>query len=144
MTLKDQISELQNSGKFKTTNSQNFYSAPYSRPWNFDNYQQFKVGTMFGLWKWEKDKFVILAFMNDRPGNGHLEDVLDWFYCSAVCAQLPLVIRSVDNKRFLKHLIEKRGFVHINDGTDGPEVIKYLNKIELEVEKKLRDKIYLK
>lgn len=141
MTIKDQITDLQNSDKFKTTNGQDFYSAPYARPWNFENYQQFKVGTMFGLWKWENDKFVILAFLNDKPGNGNLEDVFDWFYCSAVCAQVPLVIRSVDNKRFLKHLIEKRGFVQINDE---PDVQKSLDQMEKEVVQKLKDKIFIK
>lgn len=140
-SLKETIAELQNSGRFKTTNGQDFFSAPYARPWNFDNYQQFKIGTMFGLWKWEKDNFVILAIQNDKRHNGHLEDVFDWFMCSAVCAQVPLVIRSVDNKRFLKHLIEKRGFVQINDE---PDVQKSLADIEKEVEKKLNDKIYIK
>lgn len=140
-SLKDIIGGLQKADKFKTTNDQPFYSAPYQRPLNFEDYQQFKVGTMYGLWKWESDKFVILAFLNNNPGNGHLEDTLDWFMCSSVCAQVPLVIRSVDNTRFLKHLIDKRGFVLLNDG---PDVIKSLKQIESEVKIKLDRKIYFK
>lgn len=151
--LKDTIADLQNSGRFKTTNGQDFYSAPYDRPWNLSNYHMFKVGTCDGLWYNTKKAFFILAIVNNCPGNGHFEDLLDWFYCSSVTSKLPLIIQEVGSlqnaafgdfkvsDRFAKHLVEKRGFKRIASTDD---YIKDLKSIEQEVRQKLKDKIYIK
>lgn len=93
------------------------------------------------LWNDKPKSFEILAIVNDLPGNGHFEDVMDWFQSSCVCAQVPLIIRSVDNKKFLKHLIDKRGFVQINDV---PDVQKSLKDIEKDVRIKVDNKTYIK
>jgi hypothetical protein len=51
--------------------------------------------------------------MNDRPGNGHLEDMFEWFEHSCKRDNKALVIAEFFNERFKKHCIEKRGFTEI-------------------------------
>ena len=151
-SLKETIYELQNSGKFKTTNGQDFYAAPYIRPWNTTGYTQFKIGTIHGLYYNTKEAIVILAVLNDKPGNGNFEDCLDWFECACVTTGLPLIFEEVDSLKnempelklsgtLAKHLVEKRGFKRI-EGTD--DYIKELPAIQQDVQKKLDDKIYIK
>lgn len=99
--------------KFQSTHKLDFLAAPYSRqfteadepPW-----QEFKIGTCFGLWRANKQNYEILSFKNKESGNGHLEDVFEWFEQSCKRDKYNLVVIEVWNKRFEKHLIEKRGF----------------------------------
>lgn len=74
-------------------------------PWRL-----FQVGTCHGQWRAVPGAYEILSVMNDEPGNGHFEDVLQWFEQSCRRDGKVLRIRSVDNKKFKKHLIRKRGF----------------------------------
>ena len=151
-SLKDTIVELLTSDKFKTTNDQYFYSAPYDRPLNVDGYIAFKVGTVNGIWLSDKEAIIILAVMNNKPGNGHFVDLFDWFEVACIQAELPLIFKEVDNLKeempslqlsgtLAKHLVEKRGFKRI-EGTD--DYIKELPAIQKDVQKKLDDKIYIK
>src|SRR5688572_27363722 len=73
----------------------------------------FKVGTMEGQWFSTEDVYVILSFMNNEPGNGHLDDVFEWFEFSCKRDKKPLMILELMNDRFKKHLIEKRGFEEV-------------------------------
>lgn len=75
---------------------------------------RFRVGTCSGLWRSTKDSYDILAIDNKNPGNGHFDDVLEWFIQSCKRDKKVLRVLEIWNKNFKKHLIEKRGFKKIN------------------------------
>lgn len=80
-------------------------------PWEFgEEYQRFRIGTVTGLWGSNDQAYLILALQNDNPGNGHLEDLFDWFYQSCRRDQKDLIIQEVWNAGLREHLIKKRGF----------------------------------
>ncbi len=71
---------------------------------------QFKVGTVYGLWSSTSESYIILSIYNEEPGNGHFEDVLQWFYYSCVRDKKHLRIEELMNDDFARHLREERGF----------------------------------
>lgn len=74
------------------------------------DFMRFRVGTCEGLWQSTGSSYDILAVTNSSPGNGHFEDVLEWFEHSCRRDFKDLQILEVWNKRLLAHLISKRGF----------------------------------
>lgn len=78
-------------------------------------YQGFLIGTCDGLWTSRPDAYVILAVVNEKPGNGHFEDVLEWFYHSCRRDRKHLVIEQLWNPKFRRHLMAKRGFLPLGD-----------------------------
>lgn len=94
-------------------------------------YLLFRVGTCEGLWTVRAEVFVILSIVNDDPGNGHLEDVMEWFYFSCMSAGKHLLIEELMNEKFRDHLIEKRGFKPFLYG----HLIKYFGDIKDEYDK---------
>lgn len=103
---------------FRTTHSLPFLSAPWHRD---PAWQVFKIGTCNGQWRATRDAYEILTIVNDDPGNGHLADVFEWFENSCKRDNKSLRVREVWNKKFLKYLIRKRGFVRER----GDDVIKH-------------------
>mgnify|MGYP006900773195 CR=1 FL=1 len=81
--------------------------------WLFPEFKMFRVGTCYGLWRSTGKTYDILAIDNKEKGNGHLNDVLQWFEYSCRRDNLSLRVLELWNKRFMKHLIEKRGFKRI-------------------------------
>lgn len=82
----------------------------------------FRVGSCHGQWFWLEVKgfgqcLCLLSVMNEFPGNGHLEDVFQWFENSAKRAKVPFMMMDFENQAFKKHCIEKRGFEEVI-GTD--------------------------
>ena len=92
--------------------------------WIMGPYVQFRIGTCHGLWNATANSYDILAIDNKEKGNGHLEDVFEWFENSCKRDNRDLKILEVWNQDFKQHLIEKRGFVDI--GKDN--LIKYIKK----------------
>lgn len=70
----------------------------------------FKVGTCHGQWGCAKDSYFILSVMNSEIGNGHLDDVFQWFEYSAKRDGKNLIVLECINDRFYNHLLYKRGF----------------------------------
>lgn len=70
----------------------------------------FKVGTCSGLYNIAEATVDIIAIANEQKGNGHLEDVFEWFEYSCKTSKRNLRILELMNKKFEKHLITKRGF----------------------------------
>lgn len=107
---------------FKSTHSLEFMQGP--RFFNGDDQSPYlyRIGTCHGLWYSKPDAYVLLMVMNDEIGNGHFTDVMEWFENSCARDKKNFIVAEVWNKRLLKHLIEKRGFVAI-EGTEN--VIKY-------------------
>jgi hypothetical protein len=80
-------------------------------PFRWDvNFTHFQVGTVTGLWATIDQSYVILAVLNSEPGNGHLIDVWDWFEFSCRRDHYSLKVIEILEKRFIDHLIKKRGF----------------------------------
>jgi hypothetical protein len=103
--------------KLKTTEFKTSHNLPFEdAPWKYsDEFRRFRIGTCEGLWGSTPLTFDILAITNDVPGNGHFEDVLQWFSHSCRRDGKDLRIMEVWNKRLLKHLIEKRRFLSCGD-----------------------------
>jgi hypothetical protein len=97
--------------EFKTIHDLPFEVAEWE--WNGlsgDNWQRFRVGTCEGIWRCQDDAYEILAIDNKVKGNGHFEDVLQWFYNSCIRDKKNFKIREVWNQKLKAHLINKRGF----------------------------------
>ena len=98
---------------FQTTHKLDFYQKDwYLSP----SCKAFKVGTCEGIYDIFDNTYRIIAIVNDKQGNGHFEDVLEWFENSAKRDGYKLAIVEIWNKRFKKHLIKKRGFKPFSDG----------------------------
>lgn len=95
--------------EFQTKHKLDFEVAP----WAVDpNYQRFRIGTCNGLWGVTDDAYLLLAIKNNLPGNGHLEDVFEWFEHSCERDNKDFIIQEIWNSGFGKNLFSKRGFVH--------------------------------
>lgn len=77
-------------------------------------HQTFRVGTCTGQWGSTSDSYYILSVINSSPGNGHFEDVLQWFEFSANRDKRNLLILEILDGRFYNHLLLKRGFVALD------------------------------
>ena len=81
-----------------------------TREWWFDNNKtEFCVGTCEGLYYCDKKNYIILAIRNNSPGNGHFNDVIQWFENSCKRDKRNLVFECIINDRFKKYLL-KNGF----------------------------------
>lgn len=111
--------------EFKSSHNLPFESCPWSRN---PAYQCFRVGTCEGQWFCSDaaNAYCILTIINNQPGNGHLEDVFEYFIRSCKRDRKSLMVLEIMNGRFKKHLIEKRGFIPMM-GTD--HLIKFLDDL---------------
>jgi len=101
---------------FKSQHNLLFEVAPYHMQFCDDiEWKLFRVGTCQGLWTSIPSSYDILAIDNMELNNGHLNDVFQWFERSCKRDKKSLRILEVWNKRFKKHLIEKRRFVDIGN-----------------------------
>jgi hypothetical protein len=99
---------------FKSEHDLDFLVAPYPRQLTEDiKWDAFKVGTCEGLFGVTAESYVILAISNTEKGNGHLNDVFQWFSRSCIRDKRSLKILEVWNQDFRDHLINKRGFKDI-------------------------------
>jgi hypothetical protein len=73
-------------------------------------WKMFRVGTCEGQYRVTPESYELLSIINSSPGNGHLDDALEWFEWAANKSKLPLRILRFTNERFKKHMIEKRGY----------------------------------
>jgi len=108
-----------------TTHGLNFEAGPYPSFFEGEHWNSYRVGTVKGLWNSDEKDYLILSFINDKPGNGHLDDVLQWFEMSAKRDGRNLRILSLNNRRFYRHLIAKRGFKQIKGNVN--DLIKRFN-----------------
>ena len=75
-----------------------------------DGWRNFRIGTCLGQWRAIPEAYEILSILNTKPGNGHFDDVLEWFTQSCKRDGKCLRFREVGNPLFKAHLIGKRGF----------------------------------
>lgn len=75
-----------------------------------ENYLRFRVGTCNGVFSYDRKNYLILTINNEEPGNGHFDDVMEWFEQSCVRDKKDLIIQELFNSHLKAHLIRKRGF----------------------------------
>lgn len=95
---------------FKSTHNLDFEVVQ----WHDPSMQLFRIGTCEGLWTSDKKSYIIIAVTNSEPGNGHLNDVFQWFEASCKRDKKSLKIVEIMNMDFMFHLINKRGFKKIS------------------------------
>ena len=100
--------------EFKSTNNLQFEQRPWFRDPGQD---EFRIGTCEGLYFSTPDAYCILVVTNNEKGNGHLQDVFDWFENSCKRDGKNLMILDFFNEKFKTHCINKRGFSPV-PGTD--------------------------
>lgn len=102
--------------EFKSSHNLIFESCPWERN---PAMQCFRIGTCEGQWFYSDlaNAYCILTVINNCPGNGHLNDVFEYFENSCKRDQKALMILELMNEHFKKHLIEKRSFIPM-PGTD--------------------------
>ncbi|MEA4975701.1 hypothetical protein SDC9_171571 [bioreactor metagenome] len=108
--------KISNKPEFRSEHNLPFEVAEY--PMNIDpktKWMLFRVGTCEGLWTSTQQSYDILAVTNRIPGNGHFNDVLQWFEQSCRRDKKALRILEVWNSNFKRHLIENRSFRDIGD-----------------------------
>jgi hypothetical protein len=106
---------------FETTHKLPFET----RQWRSDPViQEFRIGTCNGQWFTTSTSYCLLSVINNEPGNGHLDDVFQWFENSCRRDNRPLIVLEVINERFRRHLLIKRGFERLTDD----HVIKFFER----------------
>lgn len=81
---------------------------------------------MASQWGIGKSFYYILSIINDKPGNGHLDDVFEWFENSCKRDGRNLLVLECFNEEFYDHLISKRNFLPI--GNNKENCIKVFNQ----------------
>jgi hypothetical protein len=95
---------------FQSTHKLDFLSSEWPYLMNTDGWHLYKVGTCNGQWRSTLDAYEILSVINDKPGNGHFNDIMEWFENSCKRDKRILRIREVWNKELHTHMLTKRGF----------------------------------
>lgn len=110
---------------FQSTNNLEFFSRPYPQKIE-DGYdwQQYKIGTVDGLWCHKNDSYIILTFNNTDKNNGHFTDVMEWFQYSCKRDKINFKILEVMNPDFKNHLQSNWNFVPCGKN----DLIKYYKK----------------
>lgn len=96
---------------FQSSHKLEFLSGHWNNPLNTDGWQCFKIGTCNGQWRATETSYEILSVINEKPGNGHFEDVLEWFENSCKRDKRDFRILEVWNTSLAAHLVIKRGFI---------------------------------
>lgn len=108
--FKQALSSRPGANKCITTHHLDFEIAK----WKGDpSLRMFRVGTVEGLYGHDKESIFIVAILNPQSGNGHLEDVFEWFEYACRKSGKKLVIKDLWNDRFRRHLLRKRGFMPV-------------------------------
>lgn len=95
---------------FKSSHQLEFLSRHWANPINTEGWQEFMIGTCHGQWRATATSYDILTVINSEPGNGHFEDVLEWFERSCKRDKKALRILEVWNRKLAIHLLLKREF----------------------------------
>jgi hypothetical protein len=95
--------------EFISTNKLDFGTAPFSSKIAQKPMKRFKIGTCIGLFGITQEGYEIHSINNIEQGNGHFEDVLEWFEYVCKRDSGSLIFTNVPTERFKKHL-KKRGY----------------------------------
>lgn len=105
--------------KFKSPHKLKFKTAPHLIGGAPTGMEKFIVGTCHGLWVQHNLSVDMWAVINEKPGNGHMDDVIEWFFQIAKAGNVPIRVMDISNKTFYDELVEKWKFLP----TDHPNVL---------------------
>lgn len=97
--------------EWKSSHNLIFEIAPFE--YDSDTFR-FRIGTCDGIWTVQGKSYCIIAVTNRERGNGHFEDVLEFFERSCRRDGYSLRVLEFVNQRLKRHFIEKRGFKEIS------------------------------
>lgn len=125
------VEDIQNNFKMKVADKiknkpgfQSMHNLHYEEmPGTWYGEKKYRVGTCTGIYHFTRISLNIVAIVNSEPGNGHFEDVLQWFERSCRRDKKNLVFMHCDNLRFRDHLITNRGFKMIPGTTNVCKII---------------------
>jgi hypothetical protein len=83
-----------------------------------DDVYRFFVGTCNGIFDVNAEGVNIIGITNENPGNGHVDDVFEWFEYAAAGADTRLWVREIYNQRFKQRCLTKRGFIQSSNPMD--------------------------
>lgn len=75
-----------------------------------NDFKKYRVGSCDGLWQSTKTSYDILSIINSVKGNGHFNDVIQWFEYSCKRDRKDFRFLEVWNEELYKHLVTKRKF----------------------------------
>ncbi len=110
---------------FKSTHNLPFEVAESKPIFKSFGYKNFRVGTCEGLWGDTGDSFFILSVINSQEGNGHFQDVLEWFEYSCKNYGKNLLVIECMNEKLYERLIKNNGFKPLDKNKEN--VIKVFN-----------------
>lgn len=102
---------MKEKNQFITTHKLDFGTAPFTSKIAEKAMKRFKIGTCVGLYGVTQEGYEIHSINNLEQGNGHFEDVLEWFEYVAKRDSGSLTFTNVNDDRFKEHLVKKRGFI---------------------------------
>ena len=96
--------------RFKSKNGLKFKTASHIIGGAPSGLEKFKVGSVHGLWRQGETVIEIWAIINDEPGNGHMDDAIEWFVEIARLSGVILRVVEISSVTFRNQLIDKWGF----------------------------------
>jgi len=96
--------------KFKSSHKLKFKTAPHIIGGATTGLERYEVGTVHGLWNQARLSVDIFALINTEPGNGHVDDALEWFFAIAKEGAVGVRIVNITAEGFRKTLIDEWGF----------------------------------
>ena len=96
--------------KFKSTHHLKFKTGPHIVEGAPSGLEKFKIGSVHGLWREGETVIEIWAIINDEPGNGHMDDAIEWFVEIARLSSVILRVVEISSVTFRNQLIDKWGF----------------------------------
>lgn len=72
---------------------------------------RFTLGTCNGLYEDNSEFLNLFGIFNSEPGNGHFDDVLEWFEYMCKRDNKDFLITWLDNQNLRDHLLKKRSFL---------------------------------
>lgn len=122
--------------KFKSSHKLKFKTAPHIIGGAPTGLEKYEVGTVHGLWNKSSLSVDIFALINKTPGNGHVDDALEWFFAIAKEGALGVRIVNITAEAFRQTLIAEWGFSE----TKEPDTLVNLNTKQKKINAKTSNK----
>lgn len=103
--------------RFRTTHNLKISIAPQTFAGRPTGNTLYKIGTCHGFYRSTNLSVDIIAMVNDEPGNGHFDDVLQWFTEIARLEGKLLRVVEIMNPEIATRLIQFYGFHAIDAKT---------------------------